>query len=304
MFNPFSEMKSKCKKDYINNVHFFNLFNTLLSMFNYDGLPKTLLPELIESNLIMTGVCGVTEINGNLYTGQGGYCGEIKNFLPIEFLITNVGIGEKRGKIGTEFAVGWNNATYTPDFSLLQYSDILTEIDVSERINVLFSRFLRIPKVKDNKEKKAIEDSIKSILNGDITAVVSDNIREILENGSTQNNFLDLVDVKEVDKLQYLNQYHDNIIKRFFQMYGHGMQNTSKLAQQTTDELHGNDIVSMILPEQRLYYRKKFVDDINSIFGTEITVDFSDTWKKSEKELETPTEESEVIENAEENKTE
>jgi hypothetical protein len=185
---------------------------------------------------------------------------------------------------------------------------------VSEHLNLLFTRFLRIPKVRDNKEKAAVEDSIKAIIRCDVTAVVSDNVREFLTEGKTsENDFLDLVDIKEVDKLQYLNQYRDNVVKRFFQTHGQGMQSTAKLAQQTTDELHGNDTVSMILPLQGLDFRKRFCDEFNSINGLNVDVDFSEAWRDSREEAQelytdgspdaTPTEKG-GDGDAEENKTE
>lgn len=285
MFNPYEMMKAKAKKNYDESLHYLNLYNVITSMFEYKGLPDTLRPEFLELMLVTQGTAPIAKINGELYTGVGGYCGNVVNFIPTEYQFTNVGVGDFRGTIGKNIVVGWNNATTSPDLSLLQYSSILTEIDVSERLNVIFSRFLRIPKVADNKERKAIEDCVQSIMKGQFTAVVSDNIQEILSDTDKDNKFLDLVDVKEVDKLQYLNQYRDNVIKRFFQQYGQGMQSTAKLAQQTTDELHGNDCISLILPKQKLYYRKKMCDDINSLFATDISVDFSECWKEQVEEM-------------------
>lgn len=286
MFSPYDHMKPKLKKQFDEINHFDTLYNVLVSMFEYSGLPDTLRQEFIEGLMITQGTCGVMEYEGKLYTGPGGYCGNVYNFLPTEYQITVTGINSSslRGRVDEKVAVGWNNATMHPDLLLMQYAATLTEVDVSERVNLIFSRFLRIPKVKDQKEKTAVEESVKAIMDGRFSAVVSDNIREILTETDKDNKFLDLVDVKEVDKLQYLNQYRDNIIKRFFQIYGQGMQSTAKLAQQTNDELHGNDTVSMIIPYQRLYYRKKFVADINRLFGTDISVDFSEAWKQSEKE--------------------
>lgn len=287
MFNFYENMKSKLKKEFDESMHFNNLHNVLLSMFDYQNLPETLRSEFIESNFICGGTCGVGLINDKLYTGEGGYCGNVENYLPVEYQINNNGIGSLRGRVGTDIIVGWNNATATPDLSLIQTSSILTEIDVSERINIIFARFLRMPKAKDNKEKAAIEAAIKKLIKGDIEAIVSDNIHDDLlgDSSGSETNFLDLVDIKQIDKLQYLNQYRDNVIKRFFQMHGQGIQTTSKLAQQTNDELHGNDTVSMILPVQKLKYRKKFVSEINERFGTKITVDFSECFKDSYQEM-------------------
>lgn len=290
MYNAYSAMKAKAKKELDDNVNLAVLTNILVSMFEYKNLPDTLEDWQIETQLISTGSCGVCEINGGLYTGVGGYCGNVVNFVPDSYLITNVGVGEKQGKVGVDFAVGWNNSLAMPDLRLMQIASVLTEIDVSERCNVIFSRFLRIPLVRDSKEKVAIENAVNSIIKGKFETVMSDNVLEkMINTGSAENKFLDLVDVKEVDKLQYLNQYRDNVMKRFFMEYGQGMQTTSKLAQQTTDEIHGTDAVSMILTLDRLKRRKKFVEDINKLFGTNITVEFSECWKDQREEMNTLT---------------
>lgn len=283
----YETLKPKVKKAVDTQEHFLNLFNTLLGMFEWSGLPDTLLPEWIETNMIFTGSCGVCEWHGDLYTGPGGYCGEIFNGLPTEYLITVVGIpDELKGKVGEKFAVGWNNATASPDFSLFKYANTLAEVDVSERLNVLFARLLRIPKVRNQREKDAIEESVKALYNGNFLAVTSeDNLKKYIDGQADELEFLDIADPEKINLLQYLNQYRDNIVKRFFQLYGQGMQNTAKLAQQTTDELHGSDGVSMILPLQRLAYRKKFAEEINKLFGTNITVDFSEAWQESRQEM-------------------
>lgn len=298
MFNPYDKMKPKQKKKFEEALHFNNLYNARVSMFAYDGLPDTLKAEFIEGMFITQGTCGVGIINGGLYTGVGGYCGNIVNFIPEEYQFTNVGIGELRGKVGKDIVVGWNDATASPDWNLLQYASIFTEIDVSERLNVLFARLLRIPKVGDNKERKAIEDAILDLLEGRPTAVTSPNVLSNYIEGKEDNKFLDLADDNKIDKLQYLNQYRDNVLKRFFTLYGQGMQNTAKLAQQTTDELHGNDGVSMILPLQMLKKREDWVKEVNSVFGTNITVDFSEAWKVSEAEMEAADEAEEVNPNS------
>lgn len=284
----YEKMKERCKKDFDENFHFINLFTVLSSMFEWKNLPETINPLVLEKILISEGAAGVGKINGQLYTGTGSFCGDIKNFVPIRYQFVNVGIGDFIGEIGIDCAVCWNNAFHMPDLSLFQYASILTEIDVSERCNVFFSRLVKIPRVKDTKEKTAIEECLKDILNGKFSAFVSKNIQESLLSDHEQhpeNRFLDLTNVSDIDKLQYLNQYRDNVVKRFFQMYGQGMQTTAKLAQQTTDELHGNDAVSLILPNDRLKQRKKFCEEMNRIFGLNVSVDFSECWKESVKEM-------------------
>lgn len=289
MFSPRQLMKAKMEKALDYNIHWANLWNVRLAMFEYEDLPETLLPEIIETLFATQGTCGVTEINGDLYTGVGGYCGNVVNFIPTDYQITVVGIPNGdgvRGKIGEKFAVGWNNHSATPDFNIDKFADILTEIDVSERAVLQFTRHLRIPKVKDSKEKQAVENAVKAITEGRFEAVVSNNVMDDILNGNAvKDKFLDLVDPKNIDSMQYLNQAYDNQIKRFFQIYGQGLQTTAKMAQQTNDELHGNDGVSMIIPLQMLKKRQEWVEDINRMFNKNIKVKFSECWRESVEEM-------------------
>lgn len=282
-------MKDKYQKRYNNMAHWFNLFNVLQAMFEWDGLPDTIMQEQLESILISNGNVGIGELQGDLYCGAGSYCGDVRGFLPDEYVFAVTGLGDVRGKWNSEISVGWNNATFTPDFLLMQYSGILTELDVSEKLNVIFSRLLRIPKVHDQKEKNAIESAIQSILDGKVTAVTSDNIhdiRELVGRGySADDNFLDLTSVRDVDHLQYLTQYRENVLKRFFQMYGITCQTSGKVAQQNNDEIHANDDVSMTLFLQRYKYRKKLAEDMNKKFGLNVSVKISDAWQDSYDEI-------------------
>lgn len=285
MFNPYEHMKARWKKDFSDTIHWQNLFLSLCSMFEWKNLPDTLRPELIESLLITQGACGITEMKDGIYTGIGSYTGDPVNFLPTEYIVTNVGVGERTFQVDKTGVVCWNNSLRLPDWMLMQYSSILTEIDVSESVNVLFTRFLRIPRVKNDKEKAAIENVVKEILKGTFTAVIDKGMQDEIFQVDPENRFFDLCDVDKVDKLQYLNQYRDNIIKRWFQVYGQGMQSTAKLAQQTTDELHGNDAVSMIIPLDRLKCRQDFCKKLNAMYDLSVSVDFSEAYKESLEEM-------------------
>lgn len=283
----YDKLKSKQKKNFSELTHFLNLFNVLLSMFIWDGLPETIMQEQLEGILISNGTVGIGEIDGNYYCGFGSYCGEVKGFLPEQYQFAVQGIGDLMGKWSDDgnIVVGWNNATYTPDMILAQYASILTEIDVSERLNVLFARLCKIPKVRDQKDKIAVENSINALLTGKIDAFVSHNTldaRELLSDGlSREDTFLDISDVDKIDKLQYLNQYRDNVIKRFFQIYGISTQVTGKLAQQSQDEIHSNDDVSLTLFYSRYQYRKKLSEDLNKRFGWNTSVKISPAWLDS-----------------------
>lgn len=260
----------------------FEMLTDALSTFMYDGLPDTIPAEWLEGYLITNGTVGIGKIGGELYCAAGGYCGNYNGYLPDHYLAEVVSKGELYGVWGKDIAVGWNNAIRTPDLDIWHTADMLTEVDISERIVTVFTRLLRIPKAKDDAEKEAIEEAIKALLKGDLTAVASSNtLQDLVGSASDADHFLDLVDPQQVDQLQYLNQYRDNLIKRYMQRRGHSMTITTKLAQQTNAEMHGADSYSMIYPLQQLHYRQLMCDEINRLFGTSITVEFSELVKNN-----------------------
>lgn len=287
--NFYDILKPKYQKDLAEAIHFNNLFNVLLARFDWSGLPENIPQEFLEGILITNGTVGLgRDLNGTglLWAVPGSYNDEIVGYLPTNYhgQCTNVRVD---GKVGEEVAVGWNNSTLKPDIILMQFASILADIDVSEKCNVHYARDSKIPKAHDEKEKQAILTAIKNIREGKLDAIVSDNIhaKELIE-GIPEENILELTDIRDIDKLQYLNQYRDNIIKRFFLIYGQKTQVTSKLAQMSVDEANSNDSLSMILTLDALRQREKFCDECNRLFGLTMSVKLSKCWADELAEME------------------
>ena len=272
--------KDKFTKDYRTAIYWLYLWQVALNAFEYKGLPDSLPAEYIEGILLTNGICGVGEYNGKLYATAGGYYGNINGYIPTKYKGAIQGLGTIDGDAispaiydipttDTPIIVGWNNAMQAPDIDIYDTALALAEGRTSEDINIIFSRLLRIPIARNSKEKAIIDSAIKSIINGNIEAVSSEikSLETAINEGNTERQFLDLVDTKDVDKLQYLNQYMDNVLKRYMQRHGHAMQITSKLAQQTNAEMHGADDISMIYPLEQLKYRKRFIADLNKYHG-------------------------------------
>lgn len=285
----YDKMKAKYKKKYTERMHFLILLNYLLSRFKWDGLPETFVQEDLENILIYNGTVGMVKANGGLYVFPGGYSGDFNGYRGTVYRGALSNIGDFEGIADKEIAVGWNNATRSPEFFMMQIASILTEVDISEHVNVIFSRFMKVPKVHNQKEKNALTQTIQNILDGKIDAFVSDDImstdaRRLLGSDNSDDMFLELTDVQQQDKIQYLNQYHDNIYKRFWTLYGQSTQVTSKLAQMTDDEIHSNDNTNLVYLMQCLEKRKEFAEKCNSIFGTNISVSLSECFENERKE--------------------
>ena len=283
VFRPgdvYNIMKTKQKNDTRYVTFFTMLWDVLLEMFEWKNLPETMPKRFLESILHAYGevfVCKEKDTD-NVIASYGTLSGEIDCYgLGTDCIATYPG-NSTNGKRGIDIAYGINNDTATPDMLVYWIAHLLGEISKSEELNVQYSRLLPIPKLNDEKDKSAFEEIMKKLKDGELSAFVSKNVLA-KELGCDSPEMFNLSDVKDVDKLQYLSRYYDDVIKRFFNFYGQALQNQNKSAQSISDELHGMDSVSFIIPLQMLNCRKALCQQINDIFGLNVDVDFSPAWK-------------------------
>lgn len=291
MWNPYEHMRGKYAKRAFAWLHFWECLNVILSRITLKGFPENILQSDTLLYLATNGTVGCAKFpDGNYWTFPGSYTGEFwGQTVPREYMGCLSVVGDVRGIAGKDIAVGWNNSTHTPDMILMQTADILGDIDISEHCNVLFARYMRIPKVHDEKEKQVIISAINATLRGQVDAIVSDEVhREELLTGVPSEPFLDLTDVDKIDKLQYLDQYRKAVMRRFYEYAGQKFPVGPKMAQMSVKEAGANDSISLIQLLDHLEYVKKFCDDCNRLFGwntsAELTECFADELKEMREE--------------------
>lgn len=275
----FTIMKPKQKKE-VRYITYFNLFlNILLDMFEYVGLPDTIPARFLECILHSKGevFIGHESEEAPLVACTGSLSGEIDDYSMGTECVCVTPRQSFDGKRNIDVAYGINNKTATPDTLLYWLSHMLGENDLSMELVSIHSRLLPIPKVCDEKSKQMFEELLKKVIDGDSQAYASNNC--LPDDVAPADTMLDITDPQQVDKLQYLSRFADDIIKRFFNFYGQPLQTQNKSAQTISDELHGMDSVSFILPLQMLQCRQELCDNINRIFGLNVSVRFSEPWE-------------------------
>lgn len=284
-------MEFKNRDNYIR--HLTTLLDLQCRQYVYTGLPDTIPAEFLEFYLTINGTVALGYVkelsNKDVYCATGGYNGDYNGYLPSEYTAAVTGLGEISGKwYGDDksIVVGCNNLMRAPDFDIPHTAEVLSQIDISERCNVIFARMARLPYADNDKQRAAIESAIQSIIKGDpfstFTRDTVDKFEQFLESSSynDKEKFLDLVDPDKINGLQYLNQYRDNVMKRFLARRGYMIQTTSKLAQQTDSEIHGSDSYAMLYPLEQLECRVKMCESLNELFDLNVSVDFNPVLKK------------------------
>lgn len=286
-FDGFRFLTAKQKTFLRENQIFINLLLFLTSMFEYDGMAENINTDFIEFYCALTprACCGIfknpagKEILG--YATEGGLLNEYG--IPEVFNINTLNQENKQGVVdGKNAAICWNNRTHTNDMiQLSRFTELFNLVDTAQKCLMRYARLFPVFEIENQQIKDQLDQALKNADNGEPFTYVNKGLSKIGLDGEPNMKILQLGDVSAVDKIQYLSTYHNDLLRRFFTMYGMNYSQSMKQAQQSIEEIHSDINVSWIIPEDRLKQRKKFIDNYNKVFGHNASVRYSDAWLKA-----------------------
>lgn len=300
----FSTLKEKRQKAYRIESYDEVFTNTLISMFTYrgDNVPEEILEyqSFIDIYSMLDGACAIWKLTGDRCPNAQGDAMEGKWIItPVDFAGSPDAYGFGSDAICTvksgvvckfenwrenpDVAIIFNNSNYSPDMNIGRFSDMLAELEVSMKLNVLFARMYPMPVVSSGKIQKAVETAIDNMRTGKIATVLDDDtLSKYVSDTAANNTGIQTVNLTEVEKsqyIQYLAKFRDDLMRWFYSLYGMNSQGSSKMAQQTVDEVNQDNNASMILPHDMLRMRMKSLEtQVNKKFGWDMEVSFSECW--------------------------
>ena len=118
------------------------------------------------------------------------------------------------------------------------------------------------------------------MLEGKLKCITSRDVLDSLRPSSSASVYsVDITHPERIKNVQYQSELYDVMFRRFFNKYGLNIQNTSKHAQATADEVHGLDSVAWVYILDMLRSRQEFCKDISRITGDVWECKFSDIWE-------------------------
>jgi hypothetical protein len=286
-FDGFRFLTAKQKTFLRENQIFINLLLFLSSMFEYDGFAPEINTDFIEfyNSLTPRACSGIfKKENGKEVLGYATEGGLLDDYgIPSMFNINTLGRSNKQGVVdGENAAICWNNKTHTNDMvQLSRFTELFNLVDTAQKCLIRYARLFPVFEVDNEQVKVQLEGALKNADNGEPFTYVNKGLSKIGLDGEPNMKILQLGDISAVEKIQYLSTYHNDLLRRFFTMYGMSYSQSMKAAQQSIEEIHSDINVSWIIPQDRLRQRQKFVDTYNKVFGHNATVRFSDAWKKA-----------------------
>lgn len=272
--NPYRLLNPHQKIEYRNKEYCDLLFGIACSIIHYDKSEEysNIDDSTIEKILILNGTGAFYKVNNEINFGFCSEGGKLDNngIGTIRSIYSLNGTGCVRGSDNS--VVGYNNITRTPDMTILRYSDMFSEVDLSQLNNIQYTRIYPLYVAKNRKIADSIKNFFKGLKMGDSVKVADDSI---LGNKDTIQA-INITDVASIDKLQYLSTYHNDLLRRWFTMHGIALSEGMKLSQQSVEEISSNIPYSMCLPLQMLKEREKMCEKVEKLFGGKIRPYFSE----------------------------
>lgn len=266
------------------DYYFDTLLYKLVNRFKYSNCPESLRPELMEAQLILNGTVGIAKGTNGLTSYVGTYAGDLDDYGIGTNYVGATAINSFDNKIGKDVVVGINTTMRNSNwFFLDRYARMLGLVDESLVIQLLASRDTPVIEVSSDIEKKQYLEAQKKRYRGELAVMVKESSIDDIT-GATKpkaSNVLEPNNSGIVETLDNLNSFHDDLMKRFFLEAGINISSKDKKAQLTVSEVDSYDNYSIINVLDELECRKKMIEEVNNLFGSEITVELSEAYQNA-----------------------
>lgn len=276
----FRQLNEKRKIELENKTKRYNAFNHVLSiltsMFNYKIGNNV--PFYVDKWLLLYAMVCSFDDSGVIRILPCSPLGNVNEYGLFDEYLIYYPNGNTINKKSSEIVVGYNTRDMLPNFDIDEFADLFTDIKITTWFTLIYSRIMKLPIVKDSKEKDMVENALKTLLNGKFTSISLKRDIDMLLTDKEALETLDLTSPELCENLQYLSKFYDDKLSEFLTKYGHPINFGGKMAQMTVDEISGYNSYSTIIPLEMYECRKKFIDETNAKFNTDYTVEFSKAW--------------------------
>lgn len=176
---------------------------------------------------------------------------------------------EYKGKLNDTGCVVYPYSSRRPINVMKKTADHLAELDMSEKFLIKWAKVAPFILAKDSKTKVALQEIIASVMDGNMTPAVATNAITELTDGEAVVT-LDVMTPERIRDLQYLNEHREHIIKEIFELFGMPYTISTKMAQQSVDEINGTNGCCYVLAYDIQKNFNKFADKLNKTFELDV----------------------------------
>lgn len=249
------------------------MFNRTQAMFRYDGLPDTIPQIYLERYLQVYGHCIITKANGDLYAFWGGFAGLPDVYYnPTQYVVSNVALNlYKTFNINSDCVLCRNDSNIQGlSFIFRKYGSLLVENTLTIYSLLKTARASLLLSATDDKTKRECDIFIDKLESGDIYCIGENPFFEGIKVHSSMQGSAGLIN-QFIELEQYIKASCLNEI-------GLNANYNMKRESLNSAESALNDDFLIPLIDNMLSCRKDFVNKVNEMYGTDISVDLNSAW--------------------------
>lgn len=256
------------------------MLNRTMQMFEYEGLPDTIPKKMLELYIMINGHSVVIEHEDNLYVCFGNWGGmPDEYYVPTKYVVANPYLNiSKEFTINEDCILVYNDSLYVGMMPLFKrYASALVENDLTMNIVDIQSRIMTLIDAADDRTKASAEEYLHDIESGHLGVIASN----AFFNGVRAQPYGDRGNVRLTDLIEY-EQY---IKASYYNEIGLNANYNMKRESINSNESQLNDDMLLPLVDDMHKCRIEFCDRINNMWGTDIVVNLSSSWRDNQEEL-------------------
>lgn len=256
------------------NYYINYLYEKLIRIFKYENLPPTIPRDALENYILSNGYGGVTKnpIYGLVAVPCTKYgVGLYPNYEPLAQYCTPLMQGTNL-TIGRDIVVIKNNSyQISCDSIVKRYARMLADFDATENIIISNMRMQVLPSFDNEDSAESFKAVMVANRLGQVDSVID---KSFLQKGT----FTPYASSANSTKINDVVSARNEVLRTFLAEIGITSAN-DKRERMVVDEVNVNSQMLLFNVSDMLECRQKAVEQINALYGTNITVDLSDEYK-------------------------
>lgn len=249
------------------------MFTRTQSMFVYKGLPDTIPVQWLESYLQRNGSCIIAKHEGKLYALLGNAGGEYDVYYqPTKYVVSNPWLRlSKEFEIGTDCVYCKNDYDATGLTPLIsRYCGLMTENLLTVRVSDINMRMMNLLSAADDDTVLSTKRYLEDLEAGKLGVIAEDGFFDGIKLQGSSTGRSDYM-IQFIELQQYLkgSLYNELGINANFNMKREAING---------DEAALNDDALMPLIDDMLKQRRIMCDELNEMFGLDVSVDYGSSW--------------------------
>lgn len=260
-------------------------------IFKYTGLPETIPQRDLEIMLQVSRFVLFTKKEDKLYVFYGGIGGQPNPYYqPTIGIIANpylqffktIELEDYVGKTNPNGVIMWNDSAHIGLLPMFERNaSLLAETDLTIRVSLVNARIPAFFKASDDNTKESIENMIEKIEEGEIAVIGTEDsllesekqLTEVFNSQHASGTIKELIELK-----QYL-------LGSWYNELGLNANFNMKREAINESEADLNEDALLPLIDDMLESRKIALEQVNALFGTNIQVDLTSSWKKIREDI-------------------